>query len=158
MKEIPYPFEDKEMIFGMLFSMSSKLQKLMDRELAPYDITSKQWFLTIVLGFFFKEPPTLSELAEKMEYSHQNVKQIASKLANKGFIRFEKDKKDQRVIRLSLTEKSDMFWKERDKQANQFLSVIFDGLTQNELACTSKALQRISENLNRIESTRIEGE
>lgn len=152
MNEIPYPFKDKEMIFGILFNMSSKLQKLMDRELNRFDITSKQWYMTIILKYFFHEPPTLNELAETMELSHQNVKQIASKLVNKGFMRMERDKQDQRALRLALTEKSDLFWKEQDTHAEEFINALYEGLTNEELAHASKVLQTITKNLNNIES------
>lgn len=152
MQEIPDGFNNKQMVFGLLFNLSNKMERLMDRELSVYDITSRQWYLTVILGFFFKKPPTLNELADTMEYSHQNVRQIAGKLEQKGFIRFERDKKDKRALRLSLTEKSHAFWQERDDQADQFMNAIYKGLTDDELLLMSKALLKISENLSQMEN------
>ena len=80
MQEIPDGFNNKQMVFGLLFNLSNKMERLMDRELSLYDITSRQWYLTVILGFFFKKPPTLNELADTMVYSHQNVRQIAGTL------------------------------------------------------------------------------
>ncbi len=153
MQEIPDGFNNKQMVFGLLFNLSNKMERLMDRELSVYDITSRQWYLTVILGFFFKKPPTLNELADTMEYSHQNVRQIAGKLEQKGFIRFERDKKDKRALRLSLTEKSHAFWQERDDQADQFMNAIFSGLNDDELLLMSKALLKIAENLSQMENS-----
>ncbi len=156
MQEIPDGFNNKQMVFGLLFNLSNKMERLMDRELSLYDITSRQWYLTVILGFFFKNPPTLNELADTMEYSHQNVRQIAGKLEQKGFIRFERDKKDKRALRLSLTEKSHAFWQERDDQADQFMNAIFSGLNDDELLLMSKALKKIAENLSQMENQKNE--
>jgi len=153
LQKIPDIFNDKQMIFGLLFNMSNKLQRLMDRDLSPYDMTSKQWYLSVVLQHFFDKPPTLNQLADTMEYSHQNVKQLADKLAQKGFLRYERDKKDRRAIRLQLTEKSHAFWQSRDEQANQFINDIYKGLTDDELSLISKGLQKISENLSLLDNS-----
>ncbi len=91
-------------IFGMLFLLSNKLETLGNNFLG--ELTTKQWFFMLILMNFFKEPPTLSELALEMGTSHQNAKQIAIKLEEKGFLVVKKDTKDKRVLRLTPTNKN----------------------------------------------------
>lgn len=69
---------------------------------------------------FFKEPPTLSELALEIGTSHQNAKQIAIKLEEKGFLVVKKDTKDKRVLRLTPTNKIEKYVKLR-KDKDHFL-------------------------------------
>lgn len=45
-----------------------------------------------------------------MGTSHQNVKQLANKLKERGFLDIERDKEDCRAIRLKIKEKSYYFW------------------------------------------------
>ncbi|MCX7772933.1 MAG: winged helix DNA-binding protein [Clostridia bacterium] len=156
--EKPNVINYRQMIFGTLFVLPNKLQKLMDRGLCQYDVTSKQWFLTSVIEYLFKSPPTLNELAKTMGYSHQNVKQVALKLEGKGFLRMDKDKKDQRALRLRLTEKSYKFWEALHGESEQFMDGMYEGLSGEELAMLSKALQKITTNLEKMEMDNPEEE
>ncbi|WP_040951913.1 MarR family winged helix-turn-helix transcriptional regulator, partial [Gorillibacterium massiliense] len=83
-------FEHQKEIFGGLFVLANKLQAIGDRELG--EITTKQWFLMMMIEQWGEEPPTLSELAKEMGSSRQNLKQLALKLQEKGFLSIEKDK------------------------------------------------------------------
>ncbi len=82
--------DDKQAIFGSLFLLATTLDTVGDRFLG--DLTTKQWYLMAMLGTFFAEPPTIGELAERMGTSHQNVKQIARRLEEKGFLDLERDR------------------------------------------------------------------
>ena len=117
--------EKQKLIFGSIFLLSNKLQVIMDRDLARYDLTAKQWFLTAIMEEFFNSPPTLSELAEAMGSTHQNVKQIALKLQKRDLLEMQKDEKDRRATRLKLTEKSYAFWDKRQEQSKSFLNEFF---------------------------------
>ena len=100
---------DEEMIFGLLLIISNKMNTLLDREFKEFDVTAKQWFLSETINSLFNSPPTLKEAANAMGSSHQNIKQVAVKLQEKGLLLLEKDKKDARVTRLKTTEQSGDF-------------------------------------------------
>ncbi|MDU5117998.1 MAG: MarR family transcriptional regulator [Clostridium botulinum] len=106
-------------IFGMLFLLSNKLETLGNNFLG--ELTTKQWFFMLILMNFFKEPPTLSELALEMGTSHQNAKQIAIKLEKKGFLVVNKDIKDKRVLRLTPTNKIREYVKLREDKDHFFI-------------------------------------
>lgn len=107
---------DEAMIFGLLLIISNKMNTLLEREFKEFDVTTKQWFLSETINSFFDSPPTLKELGNAMGSSHQNVKQVAIKLQEKGLLTLEKDKKDARVTRLRMTEQSYDFWKQTDQK------------------------------------------
>ena len=60
----------KAYIFGTIFTLSNKLQVLGDE--FDENITTKQW-LFIVGVSKFQDPPTISEVANFIGYSRQNV-------------------------------------------------------------------------------------
>ncbi len=144
--------EDKQYIFGALFTVANRMDTLLERELKEFGITTKQWFLSIIIDSLFEEPPTMKEAARESGSSHQNVKQVALKLQEKGLVSLEKDKKDSRVTRLKMTEQSNMFWEKTQPRAIEFTEDIFRDIDQNDLASARTVLQKIFYNLSERES------
>ena len=141
--------DDKQAIFGSLFLLATTLDTVGDRFLG--DLTTKQWYLMAMLGTFFAEPPTIGELAERMGTSHQNVKQIARRLEEKGFLDLERDGWDRRVLRVLLTERAQSYsalYRERDEA---FLRRIFTGLEGEEMKTLRVGLRKLYENVRDVE-------
>lgn len=136
-------FDKQKFIFGTLLLLANKLQVLGDRALAQDGITTKQWFLSAVIEQFGENYPTLNEVAEAMGSSHQNAKQLASKLQEKGFLRIAKDDRDSRAIRLKLTEKSTAFWQKRQEEDRRFIEGLFKSLTAEEILSLSDCLHKL---------------
>lgn len=124
--------DKQKIIFGSIFLLANKLQVLGDQYFAENDMTVKQWLLTVMILQFHGEPPTLSQVAELMGSSRQNVKQIALKLEKKGFLNIEKDNQDARVVRLKLTEKSYSFWEKRVDRDEQYVIELFKAFNAEE--------------------------
>lgn len=139
--------EKQRYIFGSIFLLSNRLQTIGDRYLK--DITTKQWFLMVVIGQFGDHEPTLSEVAKEMGTSRQNLKQIATKLQDKGFLRIRKDENDSRILRLSITEKSEKFWEGRIQQDIDFINNLFVGITPKELDEVYSGFNKILNNVLR---------
>jgi len=125
----PEPFE----IFGKIFFLSNRLEYLGDNDLRKDGLTTKQWQLIAVTGKYFAYPPSVSEVAEVLSTTHQNIKQIALKLQEKGFISIEKDEKDRRVLRLRLTEKNRKYWESKSNEDVVFINSLFSALTEKEI-------------------------
>lgn len=142
--------DDRSYVFGALFSTANTLQVLMDRELAPYGITAKQWYLCAVVETFFESPPTLKAVASLMGNSHQNVKQVALKLQEKGLMSLRGDEKDGRATRLHLSERSPEFWDSLGDRREAFVSALFNGLSPAEIGIFRKALTQVIENLETL--------
>lgn len=146
---------DKQFIFASLFTVSNKLQTLLDRELKEFDMTAKQLYLAIALANLFDEPPTLKEMSAALGYSHQNIKQIALKLESKAYLKLESDKNDRRVTRLKLTDKISEFWIASEGRGSDFLEYIFDDINLDDIEIFRKVIGKILFNLYKMENKKI---
>lgn len=147
--------DNNSFVYGSIFLLGNKIQTMMDRELQIFDVTSRQWFLSIALVTFFEEPPTLKELAKMMGTSHQNVKTIAEKLALKGLVKISKDKKDKRALRISLTAKSIEFWAQLDEPGKHFMGKLFQDVSEEEMLVVRKVMNLMANNLECMEQEKI---
>lgn len=135
-------------IFGKIFFMSNRLEYLGDNELRKDDLTTKQWQLIAVTGKYFTYPPSVSEVAEVLSTTHQNVKQIALKLQEKGLISIEKDEKDKRVLRLRITEKNRRYWESKSSEDVAFISALFHEMTDKEIQDLFFLLNKVQKNID----------
>lgn len=147
---------DEPMIFALLLIISNKLDTLLDRELKEFDVTTKQWFLSETIRSLFDYPPTMKRVAGEMGSSHQNIKQVALKLQQKGLLDLEKDKKDARVTRLRLTEQSHDFWEKTELKGAIFRENMFKEIGKTDIATTRLLLEKMLSNLTEIENASIE--
>lgn len=143
--------DKQKYIFGSLFLLANKLQVIGDQYLGEDGMTTKQWFLTAVISQFRGDPPTLSEVAELMGSSRQNVKQLALKLEEKDFLKIQKDQQDGRVIRLKLTEKSAEFWEKRRNKDDRFLEDLFREFSEEEMDILSGGFRKLHEKIEKLE-------
>lgn len=142
---------DREFVLGTLFVVANRLQTLLDREFGIYGMTTKQWYLSIIIGSF-DEPPTLGEAAAVMGSTHQNVKQVALKLKDKGFIEFTQDPHDGRAIRLMLTQKSNEFWVRMQERSGNFMEELYEGLGSEGLNELRMSLGKLMANIEGMDS------
>ncbi len=143
--------KDQKFVFGSVQIVANKMNTLLERELKEYDITSKQWFLTVVIENSFDKPPTIKEAAKAMGSSHQNVKQLALKLEQKGLVSLEKDKKDGRVTRIRLTDLSYKFSEIIQAKASIFTGDLFMGIVAEEMSKARIVLYSMMSNLAKME-------
>lgn len=144
-------------IFGSIFLASNRLQVLGDQYLGLEGMTTKQWFLTVMISQFGENPPTLSEVAELVGNSRQNVKQLALKLEEKGFLNICKDDRDARALRLKLTDKSREFWERRSTQDDEYIAALFKELSGEEITCMSKGFGKLMKKIEQMERSGNEG-
>lgn len=133
-------------LFGYFFAMSNRLQTVGDRFYE--EITCKQFFLMICLRLFENGAPTINELSEIMGCSHQNVKSIAGKLEEKGYLEIRPDRDDARKLRIRLTNKADSLAKKYQKKELDFIDMLFTGISDKQIETTFKTLEIMEENIN----------
>ena len=133
-------------LFGYFFAMSNRLQTVGDRFYE--EITCKQFFLMICLRLFENGAPTINELSEIMGCSHQNVKSIAGKLEEKGYLEIRPDSDDARKLRIRLTNKADRLAKKYQKKELDFIDMLFTGISDKQIETTFKTLEKMEENSN----------
>ena len=139
--------KDQKFVFGSVQIVANIINTLLERELKEYDITFKQWFLTIVVENRFDEAPTIKEVSKAMGTSHQNVKQIALRLEKKGLIELTKDKNDARVTRIALTEKNYQLSDKLQNKAAIFTKALFNGIDEDDMAKARTVLDIMMSNL-----------
>ena len=140
--------DDRKYLFGSIFILSNRMDTLLQREFNRFDITTKQWFLSVIIDNLFDNPPTMKEAAKEMGSSHQNVKQVALKLQEKGLLVLEKDEKDARVTRLKLTEYSCNLLKQLKEEGLVFTQALFKDIDKAELVAARRVIQKMLLNVN----------
>lgn len=132
-------------LFGMFFSFSNHLQTAGD---TFYDeITCKQFFFLICLNLLEDCPPTLNELAQVMQSSHQNIKQMAKTLEAAGYVELRRDSSDRRKTRIYKTQKADDLQRKYRTQSEQFFGAFYAGISPEDLLTTFRVLNQLDDNL-----------
>ncbi|MBU3189609.1 MarR family transcriptional regulator [Clostridium bowmanii] len=143
---------DRQYLFGVIFIVANRVDTMLEREFKRFGITTKQWFLSVIIKNLFDKPPTMKEVAKEMGSSHQNVKQVALKLEQKGLLILQKDKRDARVTRLKLTESSYEFWKKLSEEGTTFTQALFKNIDKDELQVARRVMQKMQLNINEMDN------
>ena len=143
---------DRKYLFGVIFIIANRVDTMLQREFNRFDITTKQWFLSVIIDNMFDKPPTIKEVAKEMGSSHQNVKQVALKLEQKGLLSLQKDKRDARVTRLKLTENSYDFWEKVRAEGATFTQALFHNIDKDELEIARRVMQKMQININEMDN------
>jgi DNA-binding MarR family transcriptional regulator len=143
---------DRQYLFGVIFIVANRVDTMLEREFKRFDITTKQWFLSVIIKNLFDNPPTMKEVAKEMGSSHQNVKQVALKLEQKGLLILIKDKSDARVTRLKLTESSYDFFKKLSEEGTTFTQALFKNIDKGELEVARRVMEKMQLNINDMDN------
>ena len=147
-RDVVAEMDGRYALFGLLFALQNRLQAVGD---TFYDeITCKQFFLMACMNLFQGEAPTVQDLAQVMGSSHQNVKQILNKLEQKGFVSVEPDAEDRRKLRISLTEYAAVTGEKYRVKEEEFMTGLFDGVTEEEAKQAFLILSKMEANLMKL--------
>ena len=139
--------EDRYYLFAMLGGFANRLQVVGDTLLD--EITWKQWFAMLGASVF-DGVPSVSQVADFVGTSHQNVKQLLLRLQTIGMVRLEKDPQDQRRILVHLTAKSQAFKQRYERMSERFMDELFEGIPQAQLAVARQVMDRLDQNLRAL--------
>lgn len=129
--------------FGLLFLVSNAIEIIADKHLSPYKITTKQFFLSLILIQNQKEPLTISKAASLLGTSRQNTKQLALKLEKIGFCKIIPNENDKRILNIEITSKNIDFWKRIDKENQAFLKKTFENLSDQDISSLKEGLIKL---------------
>ncbi len=139
----------KEILLNRLFTLSNKIQNLGD--LLDSEITMKQGQMLEIINQHENGPIMITELAELIGSSRQNIKKMALLLSNQGYLSLARDEKDARVLRVVLTEKGSLYCSSSRDADKRFLNSIFDGFTDKQLKGLIKNFDKLSKNVAKME-------
>lgn len=140
--------EDRYYLFGMLAAFANRMQTVGDSVFE--EITWKQWFA--LLGASILQPsPSISQVADFVGTSHQNMKRMLLRLQSTGLVRLERDETDQRRTLVMLTEDVKVF-EEKYRQSNSiFIHRLFAEISDENLLTARLVLDQLYQNLVAIE-------
>ncbi|WP_326908090.1 MarR family winged helix-turn-helix transcriptional regulator [Sedimentibacter sp. MB31-C6] len=140
--------KEKKYIFASLFVIANRLQVLGDK-LDP-NLTVKQWLLIACISKC-GTAPTISEVANTIGNSRQNVKKMAVILKREGFLDLKKDSKDARILRICLTDKCQKYFKKREGTDAEFIEQLFEGFDTNLIIEVYKGIAKLDKNIEEME-------
>ncbi|HDQ15200.1 MAG TPA: MarR family transcriptional regulator [Sediminispirochaeta sp.] len=130
-------------IMRKLFQLSRYWEGILDAGLKEEGLTAKQLLLLGVLESNFDEAPAVSQVADSILTSHQNVMRMARVLEKKGFLSLTADPRDRRVHRIALTNRHRRYWRGRqDKDARRLLQ-LFAPLSADDQQELRRILDRL---------------
>ena len=136
-------------LFGSFFTLSNRLQAAGDT--LDKQMTLKQWFLIAVLIRSEEEELTVSELAQRMGSSRQNVMKMAQLLEKQGFLAIEKREDDKRFLEVSVTPACLEHCKSRESKEEVFIETLFSGFSEEELRNLSQGFAKLAGNITKVE-------
>mgnify|MGYP000883695085 FL=1 len=140
--------EDRYYLFGMLAAFANRMQTVGDSVFE--EITWKQWFA--LLGASILQPsPSISQVADFVGTSHQNMKRLLLRLESTGLVRLEKDEADLRRTLVNLTPEVEVFEQKYRQQNSRFMDNLFEGISDDNLATARLVLDQLYRNLRAIE-------
>lgn len=119
-------------LFAYFFLIAQRMQYVTDQVFQRDGLTTKQWLVSLAIEQGFEYSPSLSEVADMLSSSHQNIRQIANQLEKKGFLEYFKDSNDRRVLRLKTTEKSKEYYESKSHEHLGYVLKIFEGFSEEE--------------------------
>ena len=78
-------------LFNRIFCLGNRMQYVVDTKLQDDGLTAKQFLMIAAIDKLFAAPPSLGEVADVLNTSHQNARQLANQLCKKGFMKIVKD-------------------------------------------------------------------
>ncbi len=137
-------YTEEYAIYGMLFSLSNRIQTIGDKEFE--DITIKQHFLMVALELF-KEPPSLKQMGDLIGCSYQNIKRMANQLEKKGYLSIQQDSEDKRKLLLVSTGKMKQVAEESKEAAVKFFKGLYQDISRDDLKVTLATLKKMDQNV-----------
>ena len=116
--------------FRLILLLAQELRMVMDQFLREDGLTTRQATLITVIDSLGE--PSIKQAADALGTTHQNVKQLASSLQRKQFIRIVHDPSDRRIRRLVTTDKSRTTWQRRGTRDQQRVLEWFAELSDKE--------------------------
>lgn len=139
-------------LIGLINAFNNRFQAAGD---TFFDELSWRQVFALNCVSFFENPPTIKDMAEMMGGSHQNTKQILSKLEKYGFVILRKDESDGRKQRIVLTEKAAAFLDRYTEGSSKFMQGLFQEIDSQELEATIRVINQLDDKLKKYQQERI---
>lgn len=133
-----------------IYIMSHMMMRVIDRVAQPEGMTGARWLLLVVVRDA-DEPLTISQIADRLMISPQNVSRMISSLEAEGLVARDTTGPG-RTVRVSLTETGIQRVSTCDAAADVCGDRMAESLTDEDIARTTEVLERMIRSTARIES------
>ncbi len=134
-------------LIGLINRFNNSFQAAADALLE--ELSWKQVFFMNCVALF-PEPPTIKDMADLLGCSHQNAKQVLSKLESAGYLQVQQDTADKRKQRIALTEKAMHFRNQYELASKQAMQQIFANIPDDAISSTTQIFMQLIENTERL--------
>lgn len=93
--------KDDNSLGALLHDVAHLLRTVIDRKVAPYNLTRAKWLALGILDR--KEGLTQTELAEELELGNATVGRLVDRLEERGFVERRPDPVDRRIKRIYIS-------------------------------------------------------
>ncbi len=140
----------KYLLFGGTFVLANKLQFVGDKIVDG--LSTKQWFLLRNMLEMPSEPvPTITQIANAMDSTRQNITKMLEVMEREGLVTLEKSKTDQRSRSVRITEKGLTYANQMRQNAQDFLDRLYEGISSEEPDIAGSVLVKMVQNLQMME-------
>lgn len=140
----------RHFIHGGMFVLANRLQLVGDSLIE--DITTKQWFMLLAVSTSELPEPNISDIAQDLGSSRQNISRMAASLVGKGYITLHPCQSDRRSHCIRLTPKAEDKIAEVSRIGDEFISRLFHGISDDMVDCGAELFTRLLENLSEMEN------
>ena len=137
---------------GILGMTAHKIGKLAQTMYAEYDLNKSQSMILFQLhrdGRISQKELAQKELAQKLNVSAPSITSMIQKMEKSGYIVRNVDEKDQRMMRLDLTEKGQACIEHVKAIAEKMDEIAFTGISPEEKMLLRRILFQICENVEK---------
>ena len=138
----------REYLFGSIFLLANRLQTLGDGYLE--EVTLKQWLLLIMIHVMDRDQPSVTEVADFMGGTRQNVRKMLEVLEGKSFVTLSANSLDRRTLSVALTPKTEQLFVRFQAKGDAFLDRLFDGIPPEDLEAARRTVETLFENMERM--------
>jgi len=135
-------------IFFDLFVVERSLANLFDSVYTKHGLTTKQWLVLAVATNI--DRPTIQNISKVLDTSHQNIKAISINLEKSGFVSLVNDPSDKRSTLVIATKKLESLNKERGKNDEDNMALLFGKFNEAEIDIFSDYLNRLQSQITDI--------
>lgn len=122
----------------------TSMQRVVDREMAPLDLTAMQWRPILLLYKGLADTP--AELARLLDVDTGAMTRALDRLEAKGLLRRVRSQKDRRMIRLALTDEGCARARQIPDALAEAQNIHVRGLSADELATFKHLIRRMIAN------------
>lgn len=135
-------FEFNNSLFSLIREISHKIDLLLQETSQDLDITTLQLKMIITISAN-KEPVSIGSLGKLIGVTGGNISNICKKLEKQGFVNRNRSEEDERVVKVSLTEKG----QEAARRVGDYLDKLQENIPVEKVEIN---LQSIIEELNEL--------